>query len=105
MKFSLANILAKPSLTNQIVAFLITFINLFSFLILYGDTYMSFDDFKDSWNEKMARINESINEFFSFIGNKLKNFKRLSLGEQIAYCCVGMGLVLILVSIVLFVVM
>jgi hypothetical protein len=66
---------------------------------------MGFDDFKDAWNAKMAAINESINEFFSFIGSKLKNFKSLTLGEQIGFCCVFIGLVLILVSIVLFLVM
>jgi len=66
---------------------------------------MGFDDFKDAWSNKVAAMNESINDFFSFVGNKLKNFKNLSLGEQIAYCCVILGFVLVLVSIVLFVIM
>jgi hypothetical protein len=52
----------------------------------------------------MMDINEVIVDFFSFVGNKLGNFKELSLGEQIAFGCIGAGLILILISIVLFIV-
>lgn len=64
---------------------------------------MDFGELKDSLNEKISHFNEQLNDFFSFIGEKLKNFKNLSLGEQISYCCIGAGLLLILISIVLFV--
>jgi len=56
-----------------------------------------------SFSDKLNQINQKINDFFSFVVDKLKNFKDLTLGEQISYCCVGIGLVLVLVSIVLFV--
>ena len=55
-------------------------------------------DFK----EYLTQLNKKINAFFSFILSKLKNFKNLTLGEQISYSSVGAGLLLILISIVLF---
>ena len=57
-------------------------------------------DFKQS----LDQMNRKITAFFSFIGMKLKNFKNLTLGEQISYCSVGGGLLLMLVSVVLFMV-
>ena len=48
--------------------------------------------------------NDSINGFFSFMGGKLADFKNLSLGEQISYCCVGAGFIMVIASIVLFVI-
>lgn len=47
-------------------------------------------------------LNDKINDFFSFIGSKLSDFKNLSLGEQISYCCVGAGLIMVIVGGVLF---
>lgn len=57
-------------------------------------------DFKQS----LDQMNQKINAFFSFIGMKLKNFKNLTRGEQISYGSIGAGLLLILVSVVLFVI-
>ncbi len=57
-----------------------------------------------NFKQSLDDMNRNINAFFSFIGNKLKNFKDLSRGEQVSYGSIGLGLVLILVSIVLFVV-
>ncbi|MDO8655734.1 MAG: hypothetical protein Q7K45_00720 [Nanoarchaeota archaeon] len=53
--------------------------------------------------QSMDQMNRKINAFFSFVGNKLKNFKNLTLGEQISYCSIGAGLLLMMVSVVLFV--
>jgi hypothetical protein len=54
--------------------------------------------FQDTLNE----LNQKISNFFSFIGDKLKNFKELSVGEQVSFGCVGVGILLILISIMLF---
>ena len=48
-------------------------------------------------------FNEKVSAFFTFIAGKLKNFKGLSLGEQIAFPCVGLGLLLIVISSVMLV--
>lgn len=56
-------------------------------------------DFKqqlNAWNQKL-------NNFGLFIVGKLKHFPNISLGEQISYSSIGLGLVLVLVSIVLFI--
>ncbi len=58
----------------------------------------------DKLNEQLNAINQKINAFFNFIVNKLKNFKNLTLGEQISYPAIGLGLILILTSIVLFII-
>jgi hypothetical protein len=63
---------------------------------------MDFADIKDSIGDRMANFNEQLNDFFGFLGKKLGNFSRLALGEQIAYSCIGVGGVLILVAIILF---
>jgi hypothetical protein len=55
-------------------------------------------DFKQQLNE----FNQKVNAFVQFIINKLKNFKNLTLGEQISFGVIGGGLFLILVSFVLF---
>jgi len=46
---------------------------------------------------------EQLNGFIGFVNGKLNNFKNLSLGEQIAFSCVGLGIVLILASVMLFI--
>lgn len=56
--------------------------------------------FKDQIDE----FNLKINGFINFVSGKLKNFPDLSLGEQISYPAVGLGLILILTSIVLFII-
>jgi len=40
---------------------------------------------------------------FEFLNNKLSNFGTLTLGEQISYSAFGLGFVLVLVSIILFI--
>ncbi|MBS3123009.1 hypothetical protein J4437_00075 [Candidatus Woesearchaeota archaeon] len=54
--------------------------------------------------QSFAELNQNLNNFFNFIADKLKNYKNLSLGEQIAYPAVGLGLILLLVSLVMFVI-
>ncbi len=54
--------------------------------------------FQDTLND----FNQKITDFFSSIGDKLQNFKNLSPGEQVSFGCIGVGLLLILISIVLF---
>tara|TARA_Y100000310_G_C20090905_1_gene538212 strand:+ start:330 stop:506 length:177 start_codon:yes stop_codon:yes gene_type:complete len=56
------------------------------------------------FKQQINLIDRKIVSFFNFVGNKLKNFPNLSLGEQISYPAVGLGLLLILTSIVLFIV-
>ncbi len=51
----------------------------------------------------MAAFTQKINNFFSFLDSKLKNFKNLTKGEQVSYVSVGVGLLLLLVSLALFV--
>lgn len=45
---------------------------------------------------------QKINTFFTAIGTDIKNFKNLTLGEQIAYCAVAGGVLLVLSAIVIF---
>ncbi|MBS3166469.1 hypothetical protein J4444_05080 [Candidatus Woesearchaeota archaeon] len=47
--------------------------------------------------------NLKINNFIQFVGGKLKNYPALSLGEKIAYPSVGVGVLLLLISVVLFI--
>ncbi|MFA6462090.1 MAG: hypothetical protein WCV90_07545 [Candidatus Woesearchaeota archaeon] len=51
----------------------------------------------------IQNMNESITDFFTFIAGKLKDFKNLSLREQIAFPCAGLGLLLIVISLFMFV--
>jgi hypothetical protein len=60
-------------------------------------------EFMDNMNQHLNAINQQINSFFAFVMGKLKNFKNLAVGEQISYVAVGVGLVLILISIVKFI--
>ncbi|MBI4980180.1 hypothetical protein HZC30_01315 [Candidatus Woesearchaeota archaeon] len=55
-----------------------------------------------SFQDTLNDFNQKISDFFSFIGNKLQNFKELSVGEQVSFGCIGVGILLILISIVLF---
>lgn len=54
--------------------------------------------------EIFSELNDKINAFFAFVIGKLKNFKNLSLGEQVGFGCASAGLLLILISIILFIV-
>jgi hypothetical protein len=61
----------------------------------------------------MKELNNKLNQFFiqlqqkivfavNFVINRLKNYAKMTLGEQIAYPCICAGVLLILVSIILF---
>ncbi len=56
------------------------------------------------FKEGLDNFNRKVGYFFSFVAGKLKNFKNLTLGEQISYSAIGVGFILILASIVLFVI-
>ena len=43
------------------------------------------------------------NKVLVLVNGKLKNFKNLSLGEQLSYSSIGVGLMLVLISILLFI--
>jgi len=64
---------------------------------------MNFNQFKSKIGLQLSLLNKKITSFFNFIGNKLKNFKNLFIGEQIAYSVIGLGFLLILVSMILFI--
>jgi len=55
------------------------------------------------FTESINAFNQAINGFFSFFGEQLKNFKQLETPEQIAFGGVGLGLVLVLLAIILFI--
>jgi hypothetical protein len=54
----------------------------------------------------MNQINQKITDFFKNLGPTIKNFpakfKRMTLGEQIAYGCIVLGGLLVIVSLFLF---
>jgi len=54
-------------------------------------------------NQQVAVLNRRIASFFSFISTKITHFKSLTLGEQISFLLVGAGLVLMLISVILFI--
>jgi hypothetical protein len=51
----------------------------------------------------VKEIGVQVNEFVNFINLKLNNFASLSLGEKISYPVAGLGTILILISLILFV--
>ncbi|HIJ10754.1 TPA: hypothetical protein HA278_01730 [Candidatus Woesearchaeota archaeon] len=53
--------------------------------------------------EQFAQWNVQLNENLAFIEGKLRNFKNLTVGEQVSYSSIGLGLMCILTSIVLFI--
>ncbi len=63
---------------------------------------MSLAQFNAQLNESFAQLNKTISGFFNFITYRIKNFSRLSIGEQISFSAIGLGLVLIIASMVLF---
>lgn len=44
------------------------------------------------------------NRSFSFVASRLKHFPQLSLGEQISYPVIGVGLILVIISIIMFII-
>ncbi len=65
---------------------------------------MDFKQLQTQLNQQLNSLSVKINSFFNFIINKLKNYKNLTLGEQISFGVVGGGFTLILISIVLFII-
>ncbi|GEM_PF-2517822 len=66
---------------------------------------MDVTELKDQFVDGLNGLGDNVNSFFGFVGNKLAHFSDLSVGEQIAYGCVLLGIVLVITSIILFVVM
>ena len=48
-------------------------------------------------------VNQKVSYFFTFLFSKVKNYPNLSLGEQVSFGSIGLGLLLILTSMVLFI--
>jgi hypothetical protein len=62
------------------------------------------NQFVGRFQQQLALFNRRFSAFFSFVLNRLKNFKNISLQEQIAYGVTGVGIVLMITSIILFVI-
>jgi len=56
----------------------------------------------NNFQQQAALFNRRISAFFSFLVMKLKNFKNLTLQEQISFGVIGIGLIFIVTSIILF---
>ena len=54
--------------------------------------------------QPFIQLGEQFAAIFQFIAGKLKNFKNLTLGEQIAFSCIGAGLLFFLTALVLFII-
>ena len=57
----------------------------------------------NQFQQGLAVLQEKTGMFFSFIGGKLHQYQSLTLGEQISYPAIGLGLLLVLISVVLFI--
>lgn len=57
----------------------------------------------NQFNVQLNLLVKKVKAFFTFIYNKLKNFKNLTLGEQISYVSIGLGLILVIISVILFI--
>ncbi len=55
-------------------------------------------------NQQFEEISKKIISFMNIISNKLQHFPDLTLGEQISYACVGVGFILVLISLILFII-
>ncbi|MBI4147059.1 hypothetical protein HY494_00210 [Candidatus Woesearchaeota archaeon] len=62
----------------------------------------SVNQFMNNLQRQLVLFNRRISAFFSFIITKLKNFKSLTIQEQVSFGLMGIGLVFIVASIVLF---
>ncbi|HLC52847.1 MAG TPA: hypothetical protein VJI98_06385 [Candidatus Nanoarchaeia archaeon] len=56
------------------------------------------------FKDKIDIVNQKINRFISFVSEKIKDFPNLSLGEQISYPAIGLGFILIITSVVMFII-
>lgn len=52
--------------------------------------------------QELVLAGKNVSGFFSMLANKLANFTRLALAEQIAYGVILVGLTLIITSIIMF---
>ncbi len=66
---------------------------------------MDVAELKDQFGDGLNEIGNQVTTFFSFVADKLAHFSDLTLGEQVAYGCVLLGLVLVITGVILFVVM
>jgi hypothetical protein len=64
---------------------------------------MNFAQLQTQLNQQITLLNRKINSFFNFVMGRLKNFKNLTLSEQISYGIIGAGLIFIIISIFLFI--
>jgi len=64
---------------------------------------MGMQEFNDKINTALAKLQKQIKEGINFVVGRLKNYKNITLGEQIAYPCIGAGILLIFISIILFI--
>ena len=53
--------------------------------------------------EIFAGVSKVFSNLFSYVTDQLKDFPSLSLGEQIAYAVIGVGILLVFISIILFI--
>lgn len=60
------------------------------------------NQFLSNFQQQIALFNRRVSAFFSFLGMKLNNFKSLAVKEQISFGLIGIGLLFIMISIVLF---
>jgi len=54
--------------------------------------------------QPFVQLGEQFAALFQFVAGKLKNFKRLTISEQIAYSCIAAGLAFLLIALVLFII-
>ncbi|MEW5897461.1 MAG: hypothetical protein AB1668_07235 [Nanoarchaeota archaeon] len=62
----------------------------------------SFKEINGQISGALSAFNQKFNNMFSFLYQKIKNFRDLTLGEKISYSTMGIGLLLILISLVMF---
>jgi hypothetical protein len=51
----------------------------------------------------VKEVGIQVNEFLNFVNSKLNNFASLSIGEKVSYPLVGLGIILMLISLILFI--
>jgi hypothetical protein len=56
-----------------------------------------------NFQQQAALFNRRVAAFFSFLAMKLKNFKSLSIQEQVSFGLIGIGMIFIVTAIVLFI--
>jgi hypothetical protein len=56
------------------------------------------------FKDQIDSINIKVNGFAAFVTGKLKNFKSLSIGEQVSYPAVMLGILLMMVAVVMFII-